>query len=129
MRHTSNWLNSIKFDLISALEKLSALSPDDDYYLDPHVKERATFLLAYLLDNYEIDPPKLLPEDEETVSFTWQNGKIKQYLSIDTEHYDVLHLNTQSNVRCENLFGNEISTVDELMKALLFQPKSSAAYD
>ena len=43
---------------------------------------RAVSVLYYIAHNYDIDLPKILPEDSECLSFTWEDGFIKRYLSL-----------------------------------------------
>lgn len=81
------------FDMLRTLEILPQLPEGHGYFLEREVVMRAQGVLSYIIQNYDIPIPKLLPEDSECLSFTWERGGIKRYLSLTEEGVDLTFFN------------------------------------
>ena len=75
----------------------------------------------------DIDPPKLINQDNEALSFTWSDKQLKQYLTISVDELDMMHLSKNSYIRCEELIsaGNEID-YKSLIQHPYFSPRSTS---
>ncbi|MBB3393269.1 hypothetical protein FHT82_006063 [Rhizobium sp. BK275] len=110
---------------------MSALPPDHDFHVDPSSITRASEFLAVLAENFDIDPPKVLPQDGEAVVFTWDYGTLKRYLTIDPEQVDVMDLNKSLKVRCvhEIMSDQDAEAYAKLVGVIGAKPISATTTD
>lgn len=92
-------------DFFSAMRSLADLPSDHDLFLDKRVVDRAVNLVSSLYHTYQIDLPKILPEDRDTVSLTWDDGVIKRFLSVDHSDLDFLVYSRVHNISCDEVLG------------------------
>lgn len=93
--------------LQQAIQTMCKLPLSHNLHVDAKAAQRASDILGMISENFEVSPPKVLPQDGEAVVFTWDFGDIKRYLSIDEEEVDVLDLHKTLMTR----FSHEI-TID-----------------
>lgn len=86
--------------LQKALFSLSHLDEEDDFHITPEVAERASVVLGIIAENIDIDPPKFFPQDGEAAVFTWEEGNIKRFLTVDDEDIDLMDLEKTSFIQC-----------------------------
>ena len=80
---------------------------------------RAVSVLYYIAHNYDIDLPKILPEDSECLSFTWEDGFIKRYLSLTDVDADLTLFNwKQDTSYLETLCEDGELNLDHIARAL-----------
>lgn len=101
--HTSIGSNSISpmiFDCLGTLSKLERLPDYHDLHLSRGVVRVASELIAHLARNYQIEAPKVLPENDECVALTWEFAGMKRYLAIYEDAVDLTLQNTALGVSC-----------------------------
>lgn len=107
------------YDIMHTLSMLSRLPDYHDFHLNNNVANQVTDILHYIIQNYEIPLPKLLPEDPECLSLTWDNGQIKRYLSLTEMDADLTFFNREADVMyVEELCRDGDINVDRIAKAL-----------
>ncbi|MCP8886611.1 hypothetical protein NF348_05805 [Devosia sp. XJ19-45] len=112
--------------LTSAVKKLSELPSYHSLYVDPEVCVRATDLLGLLSAQTDVDPPRLFPQDEETLALTWTQGRFIRMLSIDEDDLSLVDLDKKSQHRCLHELPADHSAAN-LLPALGVLPKVSTA--
>jgi hypothetical protein len=105
--------------LQNALQAMGALPEDHDFHVSPAAIQRAADLLGVIVQNFDISPPRVLPQDGEAVVFTWDYGAQKRYLTVDEDDMDIMDLDRKSQVRCvHNLDSPEDNTYEKLVSIL-----------
>lgn len=97
-----------------AIHTMALLPETHSFHVDADAAHRASDLLGIMWENFQIEPPKVLPQDGEAVVFTWDHGDIKRYVTVDREDVDVMDLHKQMQVKCihEVQFDNEHALSD-----------------
>lgn len=121
----NNFRNSVFFEIAATLTEMANLDPTSDFYVGHDIKLRAEELVAKIRDLQNIDFPKILPEGEESISFTWNYGKIIKLLTIYNDEIESTILNTSTGFRCTHQVsdGPNIDLV-KIAEALETRPKS-----
>lgn len=97
----SNNLRISRFAAVQgALQTMCRLPKDHDFHIDPATASKASDLLGLISENYDVSPPKVIPQDGEAVVFTWDFGELKRYLTVDEEEIDVMDLHKTRRIRC-----------------------------
>lgn len=121
----SNWEVSIFADLQQAIAKLTKLDQEDDFHLEPDAASLAIDILGVLRNCYELSPPKLLPEGNEDVSFTWDVGQIKTYLNVSPDGVEAMRLDKGTwNKSLESLSNGGSLNYVRLMEILHLIPRT-----
>ena len=92
----ANQLDPNFFEILKSLEKMSQLPEDHSFHLAKNVQLRASYVLFFLIHHYEI-LPKLLPENSDCLSFTWEDNDFKRFLSLDSNDADLTLLDKAAN--------------------------------
>lgn len=128
----SNTGRSAKFSALQeALSKMGRLPAEHDFHVDGKAVVKASELLALLASNFDIDPPRVMPQDGEAVVFTWDFGELKRYLTVDPELVDIMDLHKALQMRCVH----EIDAADgrevypDLITLIGARPLSSTTAD
>jgi hypothetical protein len=100
-RSHSNWHRHLYGELASAIEKMSKLSDNDEYHIQTEAAQKALTVLAFIRENVAVEPPKILNQSGEAISFTWNLGNIKRYLTVADDEIDLMLLQKPNGVRCE----------------------------
>lgn len=108
----NNYRTSQFLDIVRLIEDLSELDSESDFHIAKDVKDRAIKVLNLLRGMGGIDFPKVLPEGEECVSFTWESHPWKTFLTIYPDELEGTTYNRQSGIRCSESLGNEDNAVD-----------------
>jgi hypothetical protein len=103
----SNWQSHLYAELSVAIDKMMRLSDDHDFYLEKEAGRKALSVLAFVRENIAIDPPKIINQSGEAVSFTWSFGDVKQYLTVAEDEVDLLLFKKSLNLRCEESLSTE----------------------
>ena len=117
--------------LHEALNTMSTLPDDNDFYVEPASAHRAAEILGLIAQNFEFVPPKVMPLDREAVVFTWEKGDIKSYLTIDQDEVSVMELDRAKNIRCvhNTIISDDLNSYLELIKIIGANPASSSYAD
>ena len=117
--------------LSEAISRMTMLSSRDDFYLDEHTGRHALELIGMMRGAFEVDPPKIFPQDAEGLSMTWSLGEIRRLMTISGDELSLLDLHLPTQVRCyydiedgAGSFPNLISILSETV-----QPRNSVAED
>lgn len=103
--------------LFSAIEKSIAMLPhlpeDDENYLCSEAAEKALLVLS-VLRHANVPPPRIIPEDPDALSFTWDSSELKRFLTVALDEVDVTHVHrpTKSRARRAVNFGDKIRAQD-----------------
>lgn len=79
---------------------MRCLPKDHDFHVESAAAGRASDLLGLISENFNITPPRVMPQDGEAVVFTWDYGDLKRYLTVDENDLDVMDLHKTRRVRC-----------------------------
>jgi hypothetical protein len=85
----SNWETHLFGEINELIFKMTRLPEAHDFYLHEHVARRAADLLATISTSSQIEPPRVINEEGDTVLFTWEEGDLKKYLCIDGEEVEI----------------------------------------
>lgn len=114
----SNWIKAMCGDVIQTLFTMSDLPEDHPLHLDPVLARRAADVLGTIVSTVNADPPRLLNEDGEAVTFTWALGPAKRYVSIDAESVELMDRDLVTKVRETLSLGSpETLDIDGLVAA------------
>lgn len=88
--------------LHEALCAVGNLPPDSGLFLPQDVVVRARDMLGLISANFKIEPPKFFPQEGEAAVFTWDDGKLKRLLTIDSEEADYMAVDKESFISCRH---------------------------
>lgn len=115
-RQLSNWHNHLYAEIFGAIHHMKELPDFDDLFLDSHAAERALNVLGFMKEQMRLIPPRIINQDGEALSFTWDLGDIKRYLTVSDDEVDLMHLSKKLATRCEEV----ISEGDDLNYETIF---------
>ena len=102
-----------------AIELLTIHSASQNEVLDAEVADYALQVINLLRQVRTIEPPKVLPEDGQAVTFTWDKDGISRYLTVSDEGIDVTHFHKASNARSWRMYGKvPLTSPHDFYKAL-----------
>ncbi|GAB2184952.1 hypothetical protein [Roseibium sp. LAB1] len=104
----SNWQTSLYGDLFQAIYTMSELPEFDQMHLEPDVAKKASLVLGFLKEQLKMEPPKIINQDREALSFTWEGGDFKRYLTVAEDEIDLMHLSLPRVVRCEQILSEGV---------------------
>jgi len=92
-----------RFDaLLEAIARLPTMPKFSEFYMEPDAAKKACDFLGLLRQNYDVTPPKIIPEENDTVVLTWDMGEYSRYLSVADDWYDLLDIHHTKNFRCKH---------------------------
>lgn len=103
----SNYDTNFFFELQNAISKMTELPNEHHMHLDSKLSNRAKAILSVIAFNSKIEPPRLINEDGDAVVFTWRRPRGKSYLSVDSEHIDLMEIQDRSTQRVVQLGDHE----------------------
>lgn len=112
--------------LTSAVSKLCKLPEYDTLHVQKDVCLRVGELLGLLSAQTDVDPPKLFPQDDETLALTWTQGRFMRLLSVEEDEISLVDVDKRTQHRC----SHDLSDSDNLaglLPALGVLPKVSTA--
>lgn len=113
--------------LQEAIARLSLMNPSSDFFVEPGATRKAADFLALVSENYEITPPKILPEENDTLVLTWDVGDFRRYLSVADDSYGLLDIHNTKDVRCKHIIpDDEQAAIMALIAELRLSSKSSS---
>ncbi|MDL2403251.1 hypothetical protein [Rhizobium mayense] len=104
---------------------MADLPADSDFHVDEEAAVRASNLLAVMSHNFAIIPPRVMPQDADSVVFTWDHGNLKRYLTVDSSDFGVMDLNKSQRVRCVHDLGGTADAYTKLIEIIGAEPLSS----
>lgn len=112
-----------------AISKLSSLPVGHSLHVDGSAAQRASDFLAVMGHNFDLDVPKVMAQDSETVVFTWDHGSLKRYMTVDDDGFALMDLQKKTGVRCMHAIEADEDLFQNLVLALNAPLKSSTVAD
>jgi hypothetical protein len=103
----SNWNAHLYSELFQAIDQMTKLSSTEPLALDEKVAHKALNVLGFIREQMKIEPPRIINQDGDALSFTWIYGSLKRYLTIADDEVDLMHLSLNHPFRCEEVLSNE----------------------
>ena len=124
----SNWSNHLYAELFNTIIKMGELPEGSELHLEPEATQNAVSVLAFVKEQMTMLPPRMLNQDGEAVSFTWNIGNLKRYLTVSEDEVDLMHLSNRFPIRCEEVLseGKEID-YQNLFTHLAELPRSTSS--
>ncbi|NKI61760.1 hypothetical protein HCG46_26030 [Labrenzia sp. PO1] len=104
-RPLSNWEGHVYAELFQAIHSMSELPEQEDLFLVPEVAKKASSVLGFLKEQVQLAPPKIINQDGEALSFTWDDRVLKKYLTVSDEEIDLMHVCKPLLTRCEEVLS------------------------
>lgn len=96
-----NSARALRFSkIVEAIRRMADLPPDHNFHIDAETAKKSQTILALLMNNFDLDVPKMFPQEGEALVLTWDSENIKRYLTVDKAELDLLDLNKRTRVRC-----------------------------
>ncbi len=109
-----------------ALQSMCTLPEDHEFHVDPAAARNAANLLGLVSENFNISPPRVLPQDGEAVVFTWDFGRLKRYLTVDEHEVDLMDLDKEMQSRqIHDIASDSGNSYTKLINILGIQPIST----
>lgn len=102
--------------MVFALDKMSELDEEDNFYVSSEIKNTAVKILSYVKQT-DYPMPKILPEGGDCLSLTWDSPSLKRFLTIHEDELESTVYSKVGNFRCvqfsrlENGFHTLINAV------------------
>ncbi|MDX2483804.1 MAG: hypothetical protein QNK42_09135 [Pseudodonghicola sp.] len=108
--------------LFHSIEKTISMLPtlpeDDENYLCPEAAKKAILILS-ALRHANMPPPRIIPEDADALSFTWDSLFIKRFLTVALDEVDITHVHRPTRKRARRtVFVGEKIQPRELFTAI-----------
>ncbi|MEQ5793134.1 hypothetical protein LZ686_00600 [Paracoccus sp. NFXS7] len=106
----SNWRTHQYYEILSVLDGMSKLDENDDFYVDPGIKDNAIYILSYLNQYPSIPLPQILPEGKDSLSLTWAVYNFKQFLTLYEDELESTKYQPETKLRCIEIhnFGRKL---------------------
>lgn len=108
---SSNWVRENCWDVYEALFKMTRLPTNHLLHLSFDLARKSASVLSSFVQVSAERPPRVINEDGEAVSFTWENGSVKRYLSVDNDSVEMIERDA-SGARVSQLNLGDPSTLD-----------------
>lgn len=114
----NNYRVNLFHELVGALDDMAKLEADDDFYVDTDIKVAAVKVLNFVCRT-DLDLPKILPEYSDCLSFTWDAGDLRGFLTIYSDELEYTIYRKSSGIRCvRKLNFDGMLGYDEIGKAI-----------
>lgn len=115
------------YKLWRAIDLMRRMPEGHDMHVDTKVAEKAIQFLAKVNSNWEVDAPKLLPDNEEALTLTWDYGTIKRFLTVAADEFDLMDINKRSRVRCTHeVLDDESNSYEALLSKMGWLPRTES---
>lgn len=122
----TNWVRHVYEEITSAIVQMTKLPSDSDFHLNNATGQRAIEILGFIRENLNLEMPKIINQDGEALSFTWQSGTVKRYLNVALEEVDMMELDLQTRLRKEStICGTGDVDLARLIEALNAQTRAN----
>lgn len=117
-RRFSNKFSSDLFEIYRSLYSMSKLPEDHDYFLPDEIAKGARNCLALIVQNTEVEIPKILNRGGEALAFTWEVSGGKCYLNIDEADVDAFMITNDGDEFEEKYTDGEAFDANKFLQAL-----------
>ncbi|WP_111535500.1 hypothetical protein [Palleronia aestuarii] len=97
---------------------MSKLPEDHDYFLPDEIAKGARNCLALIVQNTEVEIPKILNRGGEALAFTWEVSGGKCYLNIDEADVDAFMITNDGDEFEEKYTDGEAFDANKFLQAL-----------
>lgn len=87
--------------LLETVRRMGDFPAGHQLHISAETAKSCEEVLGLLLNNFQVAPPKMFPQDSESLTFTWDTFDIKRYLTVDGAEFDLLELNKINKARFE----------------------------
>lgn len=127
---TSNHRGSLFFSIHTTLETMKSLPECHSFSLDPEVAARAQDLLSVLRWNFNIEAPRIFPQEHDVLVMKWQDNSLERFLSVTQDDVDLLDINPHNGIRCvHDLTEQGEIALRKLHDVLSMPERNSSAMD
>lgn len=123
---------SIRFHLVNeAIARMGQLPISDPLHIDEATSRYAANLVGLMRNAFEIDPPRIFPQDAEALVMTWDEGEFTKLLTIAGEEVSLRDLHNPSQLRCHHDVADGPEAITTLVPLLLQSslPRTSSQED
>jgi hypothetical protein len=114
-----------------AIGRMAQLPPSDPLHIDEATSRYAANLVGLMRNTFEIDPPKIFPQDAEALVMTWEEGEFTKLLTIAGEEVSLLDMHNPSQLRCYHDVADGPEAITTLVPLLIQTalPRTSSQED
>ncbi len=76
-------------------------------HIDPLLSQKALNFIGVLTHNSEVEVPKLLPTDNDTLVLYWANMGVERLLTITVDEIDLVERDRAKDLKCVHELGQE----------------------
>ena len=102
-------LNNFRADrfnaVLSTVQLMGRVPQGHPLHIDPQLALRAVDFIGVLNQNLDVEVPKLLPIDDDTLILKWSKDGIDRSLTITLDDIDLVEKKPSAGFRCEHDLG------------------------